>query len=181
VSWRLDGHYLFSPQDEANAEAIAILFPPASPFHRKISAPHYAVTVWLPVRAVPDPAGRTVNRDGFRKFRKFRKAANQSSSFVTYKNQHGVWMLCFHLTAKGDLMSDNGNPALHGLRRLNSEYEKIGDGLKDFLASQASGETPDPAEFASLLESQSVTKSAMQAQFNLLQKPLKTVLNESKN
>lgn len=78
-------------------------------------------------------------------------------------------------------MSDQINPTLHSLRRLHGRYEDIGDGLKDFMVAQASGENPDPERFASLLASQSVTKSVMQAQFSVLQKPLKVVLNESRS
>jgi hypothetical protein len=77
-------------------------------------------------------------------------------------------------------MSDTSNPALQAIHRLNNKYEEIGDNMKDFMARQASGETPDPDEFAKLLEAQSTTKSALSAQFSLLQKPLKVVLNESR-
>ena len=78
-------------------------------------------------------------------------------------------------------MSDFSNPAYQAIHRLNNKYDDIGEQMKDFLARQASGETPDPDEFAQLLEAQSVTKSALAAQFNLLQKPLKTVLTESRS
>ncbi|HEY8608171.1 MAG TPA: hypothetical protein VIM12_13735 [Noviherbaspirillum sp.] len=72
------------------------------------------------------------------------------------------------------------NPTLDALQRYNQDYEEVGHGIQDFFAMQAAGEEPDPAAFARLLEAQSIIKSAMQAQFNLLQKPLKVVLNESK-
>lgn len=78
-------------------------------------------------------------------------------------------------------MSDvSNNPAFQAIQRLNNKYEEIGENMKDFLARQAAGETPDPDEFTKLLEAQSNTKSALAAQFGLLQKPFKTVLNESK-
>jgi hypothetical protein len=77
-------------------------------------------------------------------------------------------------------MSDTSNPALQAIQRLNNKYEEIGDNMQDFMARQASGETPDPNEFARLLEAQSTTKSVLFAQFSLLQKPLKAVLNESR-
>ena len=77
-------------------------------------------------------------------------------------------------------MSEFSNPAYQAIHRLNNKFDDIGEQMKDFQARQASGETPDPEEFAKLLEVQSVTKSAMNAQIGLLQKPLKTVLNESK-
>lgn len=75
-------------------------------------------------------------------------------------------------------MSDvSSSPALQAIQRLNNKYEEIGDSVKDFMARQAAGERPDPEEFAKLLEAQSTTKSAMAAQYGLLQKPLKTVLS----
>jgi hypothetical protein len=78
-------------------------------------------------------------------------------------------------------MSDfSSNPALQAIQRLNTKYEEIGDNMKNFMERQASGEEPDPEEFAQLLEAQSTTKSALAAQVSLLQKPIKTVLNESK-
>lgn len=77
-------------------------------------------------------------------------------------------------------MSNTSNPALTNLHRLSNKFDDIGDAIQDFMARQAAGEKPDPDEFSKLMEMQSVDKSAMQAQFNLLQKPLKTVLNEVK-
>jgi len=77
-------------------------------------------------------------------------------------------------------MSDTSNPVLANLHRLGNKFDDIGDAIQDFMARQAAGEKPDPDEFSRLMELQSVDKSAMQAQFNLLQKPLKTVLNEVK-
>lgn len=77
-------------------------------------------------------------------------------------------------------MSDFSNPAYQAIQRLNNKFDDIGDQMKDFMARQASGEEPDPEEFSRLLELESTTKSALAAQFGLLQKPLKTVLNESR-
>ncbi len=77
-------------------------------------------------------------------------------------------------------MSDFSNPAYQAIQRLTNKFDDIGDQIKDVMARQASGETPDPDEFARLLEAESTTKAAMAVQFNLLQKPLKTVLNESR-
>lgn len=74
----------------------------------------------------------------------------------------------------------NQNPVLQNLRHLNQKFDDIGNQLNDFNRRQADGEMPDPAQFVDLLQKQSVTRTAMVAQFNLLQKPLKTVLNESK-
>ncbi len=74
----------------------------------------------------------------------------------------------------------SSNPVLRNLRHLDKKFDEIGQKVNDFNRQQAAGETPDPAAFMDLLQKQSVTKSAMSAQFNLLQKPLKTVLNETK-
>ncbi|HWW05984.1 hypothetical protein [Collimonas sp.] len=77
-------------------------------------------------------------------------------------------------------MSDNHNPVLQNLRHLNQKFEDIGQQINDFNRRQTDGEMPDPKAFMDLLQKQSVTHSAMTAQFSLLQKPLKTVLNETK-
>ncbi|KQZ44733.1 hypothetical protein [Duganella sp. Root1480D1] len=77
-------------------------------------------------------------------------------------------------------MSSKLNPVVQSLHRLDRKFEDIGDQMHEFYRRQANGEKPNPTEFTRLLEQQSLTHSAMTAQFNLLQKPLKTVLNESK-
>jgi len=77
-------------------------------------------------------------------------------------------------------MSENSRPVLQSLRHLNQKFEGIGQQINAFNRSQADGEEPDPSQFMALLQQQSVTRTAMMAQFNLLQKPLKTVLNESR-
>ncbi|HEY4542817.1 MAG TPA: hypothetical protein VIG66_10650 [Noviherbaspirillum sp.] len=74
----------------------------------------------------------------------------------------------------------NHNPVLKSLRRLEDKYTSIADQQHDFIARQAKGENPDPDEFMKLLEQQSVTHTAMTAQFNLIQKPLKTVITDSR-
>lgn len=74
----------------------------------------------------------------------------------------------------------SSNPVLKNLRQLDRKFDEIGRQINDFNRQQADGEMPDPAAFMDLLKRQSVTKSAMNAQFNLLQKPLKTVLNETR-
>ncbi|GGZ01561.1 hypothetical protein ACFFTM_08845 [Pseudoduganella plicata] len=77
-------------------------------------------------------------------------------------------------------MSSNQNPVLQSLRSLTRKFDDSTDGIADFQRRQTNGEQPDPQEFTRLLEVQSVTHSAMNAQFSLLQKPLKTVLNETR-
>jgi hypothetical protein len=77
-------------------------------------------------------------------------------------------------------MSSKLNPVVQSLHRLDRKFEGIGDQMHEFYRRQISGEQPNPTEFTRLLEQQSLTHSAMTAQFSLLQKPLKTVLNESR-
>jgi len=74
----------------------------------------------------------------------------------------------------------NHNPVLKSLRHLNEKYEKVTEQQHDFMRRQTEGEKPDPSEFTKLLEQQSVTHTAMTAQFGLLQKPLKTVITDSR-
>lgn len=75
-------------------------------------------------------------------------------------------------------MSDNH--VINGLRRLSSKFDATAEEMADFLKRQAAGEKPDPNEFAALLEKRSVTHDAMAAQFKLYEKPLKTVLQETR-
>jgi len=74
----------------------------------------------------------------------------------------------------------SSNLVLQNLRHMDKKFDEISQKINAFNRQQADGEMPDPAAFMDLLQKQSVTKSAMSAQFNLLQKPLKTVLNETK-
>lgn len=66
------------------------------------------------------------------------------------------------------------------LRRLDGKVDSINDELNDLTRAQAAGENPDPAEFMQLMEKRLNTQQAMQAQYKLNDKPLKTVLNESR-
>lgn len=77
-------------------------------------------------------------------------------------------------------MSSNPNPVLQNLRHLTQRFDNLGERMSDFNRAQAEGQEPDPAEFVDLLKKQSVTHTALNAQFGLLQKPLKTVLNETR-
>ena len=72
------------------------------------------------------------------------------------------------------------NPFQQSLQHLTRRYDDLGEQMSACNRRQADGEMPDPDEFVGLLKKQSVTHSALGAQFNLLQKHLKTVLNESK-
>ena len=76
-------------------------------------------------------------------------------------------------------MSDY-NPAMAALRRLNTRYDEQAAQITDFNQRQADGENPDRDEFMKLLDQRSVTQQAMEAQFKLHEKPLKTVMNETK-
>ncbi|WP_211474773.1 hypothetical protein [Collimonas humicola] len=78
-----------------------------------------------------------------------------------------------------DVPSHN-SPALSALNRLNSKFDEQESQINDFMGRQAQGENPDPAMFSKLLEQRSVTRQAMQAQFKLYEKPLKTVMTETK-
>lgn len=77
-------------------------------------------------------------------------------------------------------MSNNLNQVMQGLRRLNNRSDETADQMENFLRRQADGERPNPDEFTRLLEQRSVTHSAMAAQFKLVEKPMKTVLQETK-
>ena len=77
-------------------------------------------------------------------------------------------------------MSVNSNPVQQSLRHLTQRFDDLGQKMSDFNRRQADGEHPDPGEFVDLLTKQSVTHSALNAQFSLLQKPLKTVLTETR-
>jgi len=77
-------------------------------------------------------------------------------------------------------MSDSSNPVMKSMRHLHQRYEEAGKDLNNFMRDQTRGEQPDPSQFLDALKRQSLTHTAMTAQFGLLQKPLKTVLNETK-
>ncbi len=75
---------------------------------------------------------------------------------------------------------NSNNQTMLALRRLNGKFDEQGTQMNDFMQRQAHGENPDPALFSKLLDQHSVTSAAMQAQFKLYEKPLKTVMNEMK-
>ena len=77
-------------------------------------------------------------------------------------------------------MAENHNPVLQNLRHLNQKMDGVNKQMHEFMQGQAEGDEPDPGAFQQLLSQQSVTKTAMTAQFSLFQKPLKTVLSDSK-
>jgi len=77
-------------------------------------------------------------------------------------------------------MADKSNPVMQNIRHLSSRFDEAGDGMADFIRRQMGGEQPDPEEFTALFQKQATTRDAMSAQFKLLEKPLKTVLQETK-
>jgi hypothetical protein len=77
-------------------------------------------------------------------------------------------------------MSSDHHPVLRSLKHLESRFDEAGEKMTAFMASDAAGEQPDPNDFTKLLEMRSVTRRAMEAQFKLHEKPLKTVLSETK-
>jgi hypothetical protein len=77
-------------------------------------------------------------------------------------------------------MADNHSQVMNSLRRLNNRSEAAGEEMADFVRRQAAGEKPDPNEFTALLQKRSTSHDAMAAQFKLFEKPMKTVLNETK-
>lgn len=76
--------------------------------------------------------------------------------------------------------SPSTNQTILALRRLNSKFDEQGEQMNNFMERQMHGDQPDPALFIKLLEQRATTKEAMQAQSKLYEKPLKTVLNETK-
>lgn len=66
------------------------------------------------------------------------------------------------------------------LNRLSARYDAADKRLDDIGRMRAEGESVDHEEFMRLLETRVAAGAAMQAQFKLHEKPLKTVLNESK-
>lgn len=77
-------------------------------------------------------------------------------------------------------MSNSVNNVIYSLQRLTQRHDDAGHAVTDLLQQQSDGENPDPDEFVSILKQQSTTHSAMAAQFKLYEKPMKTVLNETK-
>ncbi len=76
--------------------------------------------------------------------------------------------------------SDPINQTTFALRRLTQRFDGTGEQINDFLRRQAHGEPVDPQQFMKLMELRSHAQQAMQAQFKLHEKPLKTVLNETR-
>lgn len=68
--------------------------------------------------------------------------------------------------------------ALHNLSRLNRQSDDIDAGMTDFLRRQLGGEEPDPALFSHLMQRSVTVHNVMQAQMQLDEKPIKTVLAE---
>lgn len=67
----------------------------------------------------------------------------------------------------------------HAMRRLSTRYDTANEGLDNFYQRQVQGEETDAAEFFALVQQRATSQQAMEAQFKLQEKPLKTVLTES--
>ena len=67
----------------------------------------------------------------------------------------------------------------HTMRRLSTRYDNANEGLDDFYQRQMHGEETDAAEFFALVQQRATSQQAMEAQFKLQEKPIKTVLSES--
>lgn len=77
-------------------------------------------------------------------------------------------------------MSVNQSASIAPLRHMDRKLDATNDRLDDFMQAQAAGEKPDPAAFTAMLEQRMTVQQAMQAQLKLHEKPLKTVLTESR-
>lgn len=77
-------------------------------------------------------------------------------------------------------MSANSSPSTAPLRRLDRELDTTNGRIEDFMQAQAAGEQPDPAAFTAMLEKRMTVQQAMQAQVKLNEKPIKTVLTETR-
>ena len=72
------------------------------------------------------------------------------------------------------------SPALEPLRRGHQKIDEVNGQINDFMHAQAGGEQPDPGAFMAMLEKRMTVQQAMQAQLKLHEKPLKSVLTESR-
>ena len=77
-------------------------------------------------------------------------------------------------------MSFSQFASVNQLRRLDGKLDSANARIDDFMQAQAAGEQPDPAAFTAMLEQRMTVQQAMQAQFKLHDKPLKTVLTEAR-
>lgn len=77
-------------------------------------------------------------------------------------------------------MSVTQSASMEPLRRMDRKLDTANDRLDGFMQAQAAGEKPDPAAFTAMLEQRMTVQQAMQAQLKLNEKPLKTVLTESR-
>ena len=77
-------------------------------------------------------------------------------------------------------MSNPNSPIMQSLRSLNRQFDAAGENITEFRERQQNGEEPDPDQFTLLLSQRWAAKTALQAQFQLHEKPLHTVLNETR-
>ncbi|MFC5474029.1 hypothetical protein [Paraherbaspirillum soli] len=72
------------------------------------------------------------------------------------------------------------NQTMPVIRRLSNKLDDANQQMDVYLQGQAKGEAGDGAEFLKMLEQRTVTQKVMEAQLKLNEKPLKTVMTESR-
>jgi hypothetical protein len=77
-------------------------------------------------------------------------------------------------------MGAHTNDAIQAIRKGLREVDSLNAQLDDHTRAKARGENPDGQAFVKLVEKRMVSMQAMQAQVKLNEKPLHTVLTESK-
>lgn len=78
------------------------------------------------------------------------------------------------------IITATSSPALEPLRRGQQKIDQVNGQIENFMHAQASGEKPDPGAFMAMLEKRMTVQQSMQAQLKLHEKPLKSVLTESR-
>jgi hypothetical protein len=71
------------------------------------------------------------------------------------------------------------NDINHAMKRLSGRYDNANEGLDEYYQRQMRGEDTDASEFFALVQQRATSQQAMEAQFKLQEKPIKTVLSES--
>lgn len=72
------------------------------------------------------------------------------------------------------------NQTMPVIRRLSNKLDDADQQMDVYLQGQANGEASDGGEFLKMLEQRTVTQKAMEAQLKLNEKPVKTVMTESR-
>jgi len=72
------------------------------------------------------------------------------------------------------------NQTMPVIRRFSQKMDDADQRMDVYLQGQANGEASDGGEFLKMLEQRTVTQRAMEAQLKLNEKPVKTVMTESR-